>query len=170
MSQINLIAVLGLASLLAGCTQSNDELNQFIDDTNKSARATLDPIPSYKPVESIEYSGELIGRDPFTRHDAISQKAERALRKRENRILDPLEKFELNTFTYLGYIDDITTGNRKILLKSGDGQLHNAYVNDRIGPNNGRIARVTDDYIVIAERVRDENGHYVTTEKQIFQP
>ncbi|MDI9347384.1 MAG: pilus assembly protein PilP [Methylacidiphilales bacterium] len=152
--------------VLAGCGKGTEDINKFIEETNTNLRLSIKPIPGYKPVENFEYTGETLGRDPFTRKDVISIQAEIEKRQRENRTLEPLESYPIESFTYLGFIVEPATKNTKIILQTSDGLIKYAKLNEKIGTNNGRIKSVNEAFVEIIEEGSPSGGD---SEKKVLK-
>jgi type IV pilus assembly protein PilP len=74
----------------------------------------------------------------------------------------PLQKFELDQLKLVGVIWDVKTPKAMILDPSGHGYV--VTVNERVGRNNGYIARIREGEIVVIENVTGTEGKttYIT--------
>jgi len=97
-----LIAILGLSA----CTQSNDDLYSFIEDTKSKHLGSVQPLPTFEPYKNFAYSAAEL-RDPFeptfeaeTGETATANTS--GLRPNENRPKEPLENYPLDTLRMVG--------------------------------------------------------------------
>ncbi len=74
----------------------------------------------------------------------------------------PLQKFELDQLKLVGVIWDVKTPKAMLLDPSGHGYV--VTVNERVGRNNGYIARIREGEIVVIENVTGTEGktNYIT--------
>lgn len=158
-----------VAVLLTSCGGGTKDLENFIQET-EGIRAPIKPLPGYNTAESFIYTGYSLGRDPFTRRNTISKIAEENKRRVSNRPLEPLEKYTVESFVFVGYITEPTTGRKKILLRTNDGEVHHAYAGDRIGTNNGKIKEANDAAVIIIENGARVSGKLSKVERLILSP
>jgi type IV pilus assembly protein PilP len=106
-------------------------------------------------LEDFNYSP--VGkRDPF-------QPYERPLAGAMQGPLWPLQRFDLDQLKLVGIIWDVRDPKAMILDPSGKGYV--VKVNERIGRNNGYIARIREGEIIVVESATGLDGKLVYTTK-----
>ena len=160
---LSTLSLIIASMMIVACQKDFEDIDAFIEN-EKVNRATLVPIPGYKPIEPFIYSAHSLGRDPFTRLDTLSELEEKKKQKKINRVLEPLEKYSTESIKYVGYITEPDTKRKKAILQTKDGEIHYGYIGDRIGNNEGTIRTIDDVGVTIVEIARSEQGGTLTTE------
>jgi type IV pilus assembly protein PilP len=130
-----------------------------ISDAKKEHRA--DPNPENKIPELLvgiieDYNYSASGkRDPFTPFERASSTAPMGP-------IWPLQKYDLEQLKLVGVIWEVKTPKAMILDPSGHGYV--VTINERVGRNNGYIARIREGEIVVVENILGVDGKssYVT--------
>jgi type IV pilus assembly protein PilP len=118
-----------------GSTESPDLLSGIIEDYTYIPGNKRDP---FLPYETVNMSGVMVGP------------------------VFPLQKFEIDQLKLIGIIWDVK--NPKAMLLDPQGVGYVVKVNERIGRNNGYIARIRESEVVIIEKLKSNDGTigYVT--------
>jgi len=154
-----LIAALGLTA----CTQSNDDLYSFIDETKSKHLGSVQPLPTFEPYKNFAYSAAEF-RDPFepafeaeTGETATANTS--GLRPNENRPKEPLENFPLDTLRMVGNL--VQHENTWGLVKDPNNVVHRIQTGNYVGQNEGQVTAVTEKQIDILEIIPDGLGGYI---------
>lgn len=115
-----------------------DLLVGIIEDFNYMPQGKRDP---FQPIESLRFSGDLLG-PTF-----------------------PLQKFDLDQLRLIGIIWNVRMPKAMILDPAGKGYI--VKLKERIGRNNGYIARIREGEIVVVESIMDTDGRFKYTSKII---
>ena len=93
-------------AMLAGCTQSVDDLYAYIDQAKSAHVGSVQPIPQFKPYESFTYSAADL-RDPFESVINLEEEEDKddLLSPDKTRPRQPLESFPLDTLRLVGVLE-----------------------------------------------------------------
>jgi hypothetical protein len=124
------------------------------------------PVEAPKPVSppitasdiSITLDDLLKIRDPFRRVIKVDEKS-------DTRTLSELEQFPIEEFKMVGVI----TGPKRIraMLRSPNGGTHFVAINQKVGTRNGRVVRITSDYVEVVEKISNILGRTETVTQKI---
>jgi Tfp pilus assembly protein PilP len=97
-------------------------------------------------------------RDPFRRVIKVDEKS-------DTRTLSELEQFPIEEFKMVGVI----TGPKRIraMLRSPNGGTHFVAINQKVGTRNGRVVRITSDYVEVVEKISNILGRTETVTQKI---
>ena len=142
-------------SALLGCSSKNDELDQFIADTEKEPGGRVEPLPELKPYETYTYESSVI-RSPFM---PGGSGASPGLRPDSRRNREFLEQFSLDTLRMVGTLrmSDRTYG----LVKTKDGLVHRVLPGSYMGQADGKVIEISPSKISVVELVPDGVGGYM---------
>lgn len=162
MSLIKKSTILCLALGITACSQSNDDLYTFIEETKSKHLGSVEPLPTFEPYKNFIYSaGEL--RDPFEAafEAEVSEKntSDSGLRPNINRPKEPLETYPLDTLRMVGIL--IQNENTWGLVKDPNNVVHRVQTGNYAGQNEGQIVSVTEKQIDIIEIIPDGLGGYI---------
>ena len=151
-----------LTIALSACTQSNDDLNAFIEVTKSKHLGSVKPLPTFEPYKNFTYSAEEL-RDPFeaafeAEVDEGDQKNS-GLRPSESRPKEPLETYPLDTLRMVGIL--IQRENTWGLVKDPNNVVHRVQTGNYAGQNEGQIISVSEKQIDIIEIIPDGLGGYI---------
>jgi type IV pilus assembly protein PilP len=161
------LSVLTVAALLAGCGASNeDEIRQWMVNERNQAKPKVAPIAPPKQFVPEPY-GSAASMDPFS-----SQKLTQALRRDSAQTVsnaalvapelarrkEPLEAFPLDTMTLVGSI--LKTGQPVALVKV-DSLLYQVKPGNYLGPNYGKVVKITETEVTLREIVQDAVGEWI---------
>jgi type IV pilus assembly protein PilP len=150
-------AIMGLSA----CTDTSDELREYIDEVKTRPGGRIDPLPTPRPAPSFVYeAGQR--RSPFipdAPENLVSARADGVPGPDPNRPREHLEQFPLDSFRMVGTLE--MGGRRAGLVQGADGLVHDVTIGQYIGQNYGRIVNVTDSEIQLVEIISDSLGGYI---------
>jgi type IV pilus assembly protein PilP len=156
------LASLSLTMLL-GCTGSQDELQQWIDQQRREVKPNVPPLSAPKKFIPQPYSaGNAV--EPFSTQKltvAIKQEARQSnslLAAEINRRKEPLEAYPADSMTMVG---SVTKQGRPYALLRVDNLLYQVKVGDYLGQNYGKITKITETDISFREIVQDAAGEWI---------
>ncbi|MFY7866558.1 pilus assembly protein PilP [Roseateles sp.] len=162
MKPLNVGAAL-LAALLAGCSADTDELNQWMEQQRREARATITPLVPPKKFLPQPYEAAA-DVDPYSAQKlsvAVKQEAAQPnslLSAEMNRRREPLEAYPLDSMAMVG---SITRSNQRFALLRADNLLYQVKSGDHLGLNFGRVMKITETDITLREVVQDAAGEWI---------
>lgn len=149
-----LLSIVVLGSL-AGCSSSDnyEDLSSWMKQEEKKMVGKIQPLPDVKTYVHTPFA---IGIEtPFEMQVPLSlqQMMKNRYAPDINRKKEPLEDFPIDNLKMVGSVkkDGKTFG----LIKDRDGIIHYVTVGSHLGLNFGEIISLTDNEIVIDERMRD---------------
>lgn len=163
---VRALGLVGLAltgALLAGCTSSNDELQQWMEDQRQQTRPTVKPLTPPKTFQPQPYEAQAVV-DPFStqkltvalRREATQPSSLLAAEMKRRR--EPLEAFPLDSMAMVG---SVSRDGRPYALLRVDSLLYQARVGDYMGQNFGRITKISETEITLREVVQDAAGEWI---------
>ena len=155
------ILCLLLSLQLVGCSQDNNDLYTFIEQTKSKHLGSVEPLPTFEPYENYTYDASEL-RDPFEAafEQEQQQSAEKeSLRPDIRRPKEPLESFPLDTLRMVGILEQ--KQDKWGLVKDPNNVVHRVQVGNHVGQNEGEIISVTEQEIDIVEIIPDGLGGYV---------
>jgi type IV pilus assembly protein PilP len=153
--------------LLAGCGSSGeDELRQWMAEQRQQAKPKVQPISEPKPFKPESYMGQGAA-DPFSKSKLTQALKNLSGPSANNALIAPelkrrkeaLEAFPLDTMTMVG---SLIKEGRPIALIKADNLLHQVRVGNYLGPNYGRITKITETEVTLREIVQDAANDWVT--------
>lgn len=161
-------AVLGVAvALLLGCDSSGEaELRDWMAQERAQAQPHVTPITEPKQFQPQQYAvqGEL---EPFSlqrltqalRRDSAQVASNAALIAPELACRkEPLEAYPLDAMAMVGSL--MKAGKPTALLKV-DNLLYQVGLGEYLGPNYGRITKITETAVQMREIVQDATGDWI---------
>lgn len=163
---VRALGLVGLAltgALLAGCTSSNDELQQWMEEQRQQTRPTVKPLTPPKTFQPQPYEAQAVV-DPFStqkltvalRREATQPSSLLAAEMKRRR--EPLEAFPLDSMAMVG---SVSRDGRPYALLRVDSLLYQARVGDYMGQNFGRITKISETEITLREVVQDAAGEWI---------
>lgn len=146
---------------LSACTQSNDDLIAFIDETKSKHLGSVKPLPTFEPYKNFTYSASQL-RDPFEaafEPEIGNETATNGLRPNATRPKEPLETYPLDTLRMVGIL--VQHENTWGLVKDPNNVVHRVQTGNYAGQNEGQIISVTEKQIDIIEIIPDGLGGYI---------
>jgi type IV pilus assembly protein PilP len=151
------------ATLLAGCSSADSDLDDFVTRTKQEQPAGVEPLPEVKPYESFFYTAQSL-RSPFL-PGGSGESSSPSVRPDSKRNREFLEQFSLDTLKMVG---TLTMGGRRFgLVQTSDGIVHRVQPGNHLGQNEGRIAQIEDSKISVTEIVPDGLGGYMERGAQL---
>jgi type IV pilus assembly protein PilP len=160
-SQIKLSSCL-LAMIMAACSGSQDELQQWIDQQRREAKPNVSPLSAPKKFNPQAYIAQN-GVEPFSLQKltvAIKQEARQTnslLASEINRRKEPLEAYPLDSMSMVG---SVTRQSRPYALLRVDNLLYQVKLGDYLGQNYGKITKISETDISLREIVQDAAGEW----------
>ncbi|MGC1459432.1 MAG: pilus assembly protein PilP [Steroidobacteraceae bacterium] len=151
-----LTLVVAAAAGLAACSSGDDDLQNFIDQTNKEAGGRVEPLPEVKPYQTYVYADANL-RSPFM--PTSPNAGNPNLRPDAHRNREFLEQYSLDTMKMVGTIQQ--GGQMYGLVQTKDGLVHRVVVGNYVGQNDGKVTAITTSKIDVREIVPDGLGGYI---------
>lgn len=152
---------------LAGCTGSgDDELQQWMTEQRSQTKAQIAPIPAPKKFLPQDYIQD-VGAEPFSngrllqalRQESGKATANAALVAPElSRRKEPLESMPLDSIKMVG---SLNKAGQLVGIVRVDNLLYQVRPGNYLGPNYGRITKVSETEIVLREIVQDAGGEWI---------
>jgi len=151
-----------LPILVAGCQQQDmNDLKQFVATAHQGKKPEVPPLPQIKPVETFTY-GATNKPDPF---NVRNLRPTRVLAlptgtgPDQNRRREPLEEFPLDALKMVGTL--FREGERRVIVKTPQGQVLTAQVGNYLGQNYGQITSISEGEVKVREQVLNTAGVWV---------
>jgi len=156
-------SLLILSIALSACSQNNDDLTAYIEETKSKHLGSVKPLPTFEPYKNFTYSAAEL-RDPFEAafEAEIGQDNStnaNGLRPSANRPKEPLETYPLDTLRMVGIL--VQNENTWGLVKDPNNVVHRVQTGNYAGQNEGQIISVTEKQIDIIEIIPDGLGGYI---------
>jgi len=153
-----------LASIgLLGCSGSQDELQQWIEQQRREAKPNVSPLSAPKKFNPQAYlAGNAV--EPFSAQKltvAIKQEARQSnslLAAEINRRKEPLEAYPVDSMSMVG---SVTKQGRPYALLKVDNLLYQVKQGDYLGQNYGKITKISETDISFREIVQDAAGEWI---------
>lgn len=148
------VALAGATLLTTGCSSSNDDLQQWMDEQGHAMKGQVTPLPPVYPFVPIAYIGRDMS-DPFA-----PKRSTRAVNNAPDpkRKKDFLESFPMDRLAVVGAIK--RGGQLWGLVRAPDGTVTMVRNGDYIGQNFGKITEISDRGLHIKESVLDPQGEW----------
>ena len=172
MRRLNYLSIIILiAALLSGCFGGSDQhdLDDFIAETKRRPKGQIEPLPSFQPYESFNYSASQL-RNPF--EQPVAELESILVGTRENvkpdfdRPKEVLESFNFDSLTMVGTMKS-ADNTLWVLIDDGAGSVHRIRSGNYLGKNHGRIVSATETQIDVIEIVSDGPDGWVQRPRQI---
>lgn len=141
---------------LTACSSGDDDLQTFINETNKEAGGRVEPLPEVKPYQTYIYA-DMNLRSPFMPTSPNASNA--SLRPDAHRNREFLEQYSLDTMKMVGTISQ--SGQIFGLVQTKDGLVHRVVIGNYLGTNDGKITAISTAKIDVREIVPDGLGGYI---------
>lgn len=147
-------------ALLAGCSDAQDELQQWMEQQAREVKPNVSPLSAPKKFDPQPYlAGNSV--EPFSQ-----QKLTVALKRSDvntnplltaelNRRKEPLEAYPIDSMAMVGSVSKL--GRPHALLRV-DKLLYQVKVGDYIGQNSGKILSIKETEVTYREVVQDASG------------
>lgn len=159
--RITNVLILPLACFLAvlvGCSSelAHQDLQDYIAETKRRPKGTIDPLPSFRPYRSFTYSAMTL-RSPFEKPMKEEQKTVFSSGKDVvpdlSREREYLESFNFGSLMMVGTI--YKDGTLWALISDGQGGVHRVKKGNYLGKNHGRIMLTANGQVEVVEIVSD---------------
>ena len=154
---ISIGVVLLAAGGLAACSSADDELQRFIDETNKESGGRVEPLPEVRPYQTFAYSAANM-RSPFVPGGSGGGSGPN-VRPDVKRNREFLEQYSLDTLKMVGTLK--LGGQTFGLIETKDGLVHRVLPGNYVGQAEGKITEITPSKITVREIVPDGLGGYI---------
>lgn len=160
---VTLLAVTGAVAALAGCSASQQELQEWMEQQKKEVKPNVPPLVAPRKFDPQAYTA-LNSVEPFSAQKltvALKQENRQPnslLAAEMNRRKEPLEAYPLDNLIMVG---SVTKKNRPAALLRANGLLYEVHVGNYIGQNYGRVMQVTETEISLREIVQDAAGEWI---------
>jgi len=157
------VAAFGLALVLQGCADDQDELAQWMEQQKREVKPNVEPLNPPKKFIPQAY-GALTGVEPFSTQKltvALKQEARQPnslLAAEINRRKEPLEAYPVDSMAMVGSV--VRSGQQFALLKV-DNLLYQVKAGDYLGQNYGKIVKITETDVSFREIVQDAAGEWI---------
>jgi type IV pilus assembly protein PilP len=152
---------------LAGCAGSGEEeLQRWMQEQRNQAKPNITPIPEPKRFTPQDYVVD-VGAEPFSnqrltqalRQESASATSNAALVAPElSRRKEPLESMPLDSMKMVG---SLNRGGQLVALVKVDNLLYQVRPGNYLGPNYGRITKVSETEVLMREIVQDAAGEWI---------
>lgn len=154
-----------LAMLLAGCDGGQTDLQAWMEETRRTTPRVSETVSEPKSFQPFRYSAPREA-DPFDpvklRVDVIASSTRSGTFQPDlNRQREPLESFPLDAMQMVGHLRQ---GASSVALVQVEARVHSVKVGHHLGQNFGQVIRVSENEIVLRERVQDAAGEWVIRE------
>lgn len=156
----------GLGLCLTACGQTADsDLQQWFRDQRASVKPKIQTTPPPKLFAPQAF--DAVGMDPFgtERQLAVYRVGDLGLstpaapsRADPGRHLEPLERVPLESVRMVG---TLARSGQLVALVRASGALYVVRPGHRIGPNSGRVVRITEAEITLREMAQDPTGAWI---------
>jgi len=158
-----------VAVVLSGCSESMQDLDQYIASVKARPADPIAPIPPVKTYTPYEYDG-LTGRDPFRQSlnegsDDVRSSKGTGPRPDFERSKQYLERYELDTLAMVGTFSK--EESYWALVRDPEGVIHRVPVGDYIGKNHGQVVRIESTEVGLSELISDGAGGWLVREASI---
>jgi type IV pilus assembly protein PilP len=160
--RLGTFALVGALGVLAGCSGSQEELQQWIEQQRREVKPNVTPLSAPKKFNPQPYLA-VNGVEPFSTQKltvAIKQEARQTnsvLASEINRRKEPLESYPLDSMSMVG---SVTKKGQPYALLRVDNLLYQVRIGNYIGQNYGKILKITETDISFREIVQDAAGEW----------
>jgi len=161
--RISVYASVLAAMTMMGCSGSQDELTQWIEQQRREVKPSVSPLSAPKKFNPQAYlAGGAV--EPFSNQKltvAIKQEARQSnslLAAEINRRKEPLEAYPVDSMKMVG---SVTKQGRPYALLKVDNLLYQVKQGDYLGQNYGKITKISETDISFREIVQDAAGEWI---------
>lgn len=158
-----------VAAMLTACSESMDDLKNYIETVKARPADPIPPIPPVKTYTPYEYEG-FAGRDPFRQSitegsDDVRSSKGTGPRPDFDRPKEYLERYELDTLSMVGTFSK--GPNYWALVRDPEGVIHRVPVGNFMGKNHGKVVRITGTEVDLSELISDGADGWLVREASI---
>lgn len=161
--RISVFASVLAATTMVGCSGSQDELTQWLEQQRREVKPNVSPLSAPKKFNPQAYlAGGAV--EPFSNQKltvAIKQEARQSnslLAAEINRRKEPLEAYPVDSMSMVG---SVTKQGRPYALLKVDNLLYQVKQGDYLGQNYGKITKISETDISFREIVQDAAGEWI---------
>jgi type IV pilus assembly protein PilP len=143
---------------ITACSNADDDLARFVEDTKKEPGGRVAPLPEIKPYETYVYAATDL-RSPFLPSSPGSGAGLAGVRPDQKRNREFLEQYSLDTLKMVGTLR--LGGSIYGLVQTKDGLVHRVTAGNHIGQAEGKITDISPSKISVIEIVPDSLGGYM---------
>jgi len=168
--QLRQVAVMVLvAAGLTACSESMDDLREYIDSVKARPADPITPIPPVKTYTPYVYEG-LTGRDPFRQSisegsDDVRSTKGTGPRPDFGRSKEYLERYELDTLSMVGTFSK--DESYWALVRDPEGVIHRVSVGNYMGKNHGKVVNISNAQVDLSELISDGADGWLVREASI---
>jgi type IV pilus assembly protein PilP len=159
------VVVAGLLAALAGCTQGDADLREWVAREKAQKGAPIPPLPVLKTFETFEYTDQGM-RDPFS--PSIEEMSSNSGPQPDKHPKEPLEAYALDSLRMVGSIG--AGASIEGLIKDTEGTVHRVHRGNYMGQNNGKIVGITEGRIDLVELIPNGTGGWMERHAAIALP
>ena len=158
-----LAACLLAATLLQGCVDDQDELQQWMEQQKREVKPSVEPLSAPKKFIPQAYVA-LNSCEPFStqkRSVALKQEARQPnslLASEVNRRNYPFEAYPIDSMSMVG---SVVRGGHPYALLRVDNLLYQVKPGDYLGQNYGKITKISETDVAFREIVQDAGGEWI---------
>jgi type IV pilus assembly protein PilP len=154
--RLTLVVPLLVSALLAGCSDQQQDLRDWMAEASKDLKPNLKPLPPIRQASVVNYDGGGM-LDPFKPAKLEPDKKSTMFMPDANRRREPLEAYPLESLRMVG-----------VMMKKGqvhaiiavDKTLHQVKVGNYLGQNYGKITAISESDVSLKELVEDASGEW----------
>ena len=149
---------------LVSCSSTSGDVKAFIEETKKTQKSNIKPLPHLQEYEQIIYTSSKL-RDPFSlaentvvvkKPTNVEATITQQRRPDYDRPREFLEGVSLDSLSMVGTIKK--SGEMWGLVVDRSGIIHRVKSGNYLGENSGKINKITEDSIYLEELIPDEQG------------
>ena len=148
------LLLIQLCVLMTACQGGKgDDLDKFIEESGKTMRPKVNPLPEVKPYVPMEYNADGSLTNPFRAKKALSEGVGK-LQPNMNRPREPLESYPLESLKFVGSIEKSQL--KYALIKTPDNSVQQVKVGNYLGQNFGMVVEINENGVALKEIVQDD--------------
>lgn len=150
---------LTMVILLPGCEDaSHTDIKQWMDETSRSMKEGVPPLPELKPFPAVSYDGSTQKSDPFSAARIEPERKDSGVNKPDfDRPREQLENYPMESIKFIGLVNKTVNGKRHAVVQA-ESVLFQVTKGNYMGQNFGRIVDITNSEIVLKELLQDPSG------------
>jgi type IV pilus assembly protein PilP len=150
--------VFPLVLALIGCSNSNDDLQAWMQEQGNALRGKIEPIPELQPYEAFVFNpGAVV--DPFKPRKVDIGRANTTQGPDQNRRREALEAFPLEKIRMVGTVQQ--SRDLAALVRTEDNRVFQVRKGNYVGQNFGVVTSVSESEIALRELFQDGAGEWV---------
>ena len=156
-----LVPIVFVVVLTACVSEEFDDLKSYVSQVKSKPATPIEPMPVIKSYEAFNYNAAGL-RNPFEKLDEPQLVTEMVSAEGPGPDLErgkeELEAYPLDTLRMVGTLS--REGELWGLVKANDGVIHRVQAGNYLGQNFGKIVRVQDHQIDLAEWIATASGKW----------